>query len=144
MQATFAPCARTVTTADRKVWTGRILTALIVAFLLVDGMGKVMRLAPYVQGTARVGYPEGALVPLGLVLLACTALYAIPRTGLLGAVLLTAYLGGATATHVRMGEPFVIPVFFGVLVWIALCLRDAPLRALLRSALAPRNTDAIR
>ncbi len=90
-----------------------------------------MRLAPYVEGTARVGYSAGSLVPLGLVLLASTILYAVPRTAVLGAILLTAYLGGATATHVRMGEPFLFPVVFGVIVWGCLYLRDERVRSLL-------------
>jgi hypothetical protein len=135
MEATITPAANTRPTtasaAGKKVWAGRILTAIIVLFLVVDGMGKVMRLAPYVEGTARVGYPDASIVPLGLVLLACTLLYAAPRTAVLGAILLTGYLGGATATHVRMGEPFVFPVVFGILTWTALYLRDASLRAFL-------------
>jgi hypothetical protein len=78
-----------------------------------------------------VGYSAGTLVPLGLVLLASTILYAIPRTAVFGALLLTAYLGGATATHVRMGEPFVFPVAFGVIVWGCLYLRDERIRSLI-------------
>jgi DoxX-like protein len=117
--------------ANKKVWTARVLGALVILFLLVDGAGKVMRLAPYVEGTAKVGYSDGCLVPLGLVLLASTVLYAIPRTAVLGAILLTAYLGGATATHVRMGQPFLFPVIFGVIVWGCLYLRDERIRALL-------------
>jgi hypothetical protein len=114
-----------------KLWTARILGALVILFLLVDGAGKVLRLAPYVEGTAKVGYPDGSLVPLGLVLLVSTILYAIPRTAVLGAILLTGYLGGATATHVRMGQPFFFPVVFGVIVWGCVYWRDARLRALL-------------
>jgi hypothetical protein len=114
-----------------KLWTARILGALVILFLLVDGAGKVLRLAPYVEGTAKVGYPDGSLVPLGLVLLVSTILYAIPRTAVLGAILLTGYLGGATATHVRMGQPFFFPVVFGAIVWGCVYLRDARLRALL-------------
>ena len=85
------------------------------------------------EGTVRVGYSASCVVPLGLVLVACTVLYVVPRTAMLGAILLTGYLGGATATHVRMGEPFVFPVAFGVLVWVCLVARDARLRALLSS-----------
>lgn len=112
------------------IWTARILGSLLVVFLLVDGVGKVLRLAPYVEGTARVGYPASCLIPLGLVLIACTILYVVPRTAVLGAVLLTGYLGGATATHVRMGEPFFIPIIFGVLLWACLYVRDARVRAI--------------
>lgn len=117
--------------AHLQIWTARIVGALLVLFLLVDAAGKILRLAPYVEGTTRVGYPQSSLVPLGLALLASTTLYALPRTAVLGAVLLTGYLGGAVATHVRMGEPFVIPVVFGVLVWGCLYLRDARVRSLL-------------
>lgn len=120
---------RAPTTA--KVWASRILQALIVLFLLVDGLGKVLKLAPYVEGTAKVGYPASTLVPLGVVLIASTLLYAFRRTSVLGALLLTAYLGGAVATHVRLGEPFVIPVVFGVIVWGCLYLRDARVRDVL-------------
>jgi hypothetical protein len=118
-------------TADKKAWTARVLGTLIVLFLIVDGVGKVLRLAPYVEGTAKVGYSDTVLVPLGLVLLASTALYVFRRTAVLGAVLLTGYLGGATATHVRMGQPFLFPVIFGVIVWGCLYLRDERVRALL-------------
>jgi hypothetical protein len=113
------------------VWTTRILRTLAVLFLIVDAIGKILRLAPYVEGTAKVGYPASCLVPLGVTLLAITVLYAIPRTAVLGALLLTAYLGGAVATHVRMGQPFIVPILFGVIVWGCLYLRDPRLRALL-------------
>ena len=132
MEATFNDSAGSnARPAKAKLWTARILGALLVLFLLVDGAGKVLQLAPYVEGTAKLGYPASCLVPLGLVLLASTLLYAIPRTAILGAILLTGYLGGATATHVRMEQPFGFPLVFGVLVWGCLYLRDARLRALL-------------
>ncbi|HEY1558747.1 MAG TPA: DoxX family protein [Kofleriaceae bacterium] len=108
-----------------------MLQTLAVLFLLVDALGKILQLAPYVEGTVRVGYSPSVLVPLGIVLAACTILYAVPRTAVLGAVLLTGYLGGATATHVRIGEPFVMPIVVGVIVWGCLYVRDARLRALL-------------
>jgi hypothetical protein len=132
MEATLNRPAESSVRAEKPgLWTSRILGALLVLFLLVDAGGKILRLAPYVEGTAKVGYPDGCLVPLGLVLLASTILYVIPRTAVLGAVLLTGYLGGATATHVRLGQPFVVPVVFGVLLWGCLYLRDARVRALL-------------
>jgi hypothetical protein len=118
-------------TADWKLWTARVLSTLVALFLVVDGVGKVLRLAPYVEGTAKVGYSDTVLVPLGLVLIASTALYVFRRTAVLGAVLLTGYLGGATATHVRIGQPFLFPVVFGVIVWGCLYLRDERVRALL-------------
>jgi hypothetical protein len=116
---------------NKKTWTARILSTLVVLFLLVDGAGKVLRLAPYVEGTEKVGYPAHCLVPLGVLVLVITLLYAIPRTAVLGALLLTAYLGGAVATHVRLDQPFIVPVVFGIVVWGCLYVRDARLRALL-------------
>src|SRR5260370_36609228 len=102
-RSTLSGSSATSRTVDKKVWTARILGALVILFLLVDGAGKVMRLAPYVEGTARVGYSAGSLVPLGLVLLASTILYAVPRTAALGAILPTAYLCGATAPALGHG-----------------------------------------
>jgi hypothetical protein len=133
MEATFdhARSSTTTRSGTAKTWAARIVGSLLVLFLLVDGSGKVLRLSPYVEGTARVGYPASCLIPLGLVLLACTILHAVPRTAIPGAVLLTGYLGGATATHVRMGEPFFFPVVFGALLWACLYVRDARVRTLL-------------
>ena len=132
MEAIFDRASSTTTrSATAKTWAARVVGSLLVLFLLIDGAGKVLRLAPYVEGTARVGYPASCVVPLGLVLLACTILYVVPRTAILGAVLLTGYLGGATATHVRMGEPFVFPVVFGVLLWACLYVRDQRVPTLL-------------
>lgn len=125
------PAGSSARTSTAKLWTARILGSLLILFLLVDGAGKVLRLAPYVEGTAKVGFPDSSLVPLGLVLIVSTLLYAIPRTAVLGAVLLTGYLGGAVATHVRMGQPFIFPLVFGVITWACLYLRDDRLRALL-------------
>ncbi len=126
-----SPAAASARAEKTKLTAARVIGGLLILFLLVDGAGKVLRLAPYVEGTAKVGYPDGCLVPLGLVLLASTLLYAYSRTAVLGAVLLTAYLGGAVATHVRMGQPFIIPVVFGVLLWGCLYVRDERIRALL-------------
>jgi hypothetical protein len=99
--------------------------------MLVDGGAKVIKLKPYVEGTVRAGFLESLVVPLGIVGLVCTIIYAIPQTSVLGAILMTAYFGGATATHVRMGEPFYFPVVFGILVWVALYLREDRLRTLI-------------
>jgi hypothetical protein len=142
MEATILePQAAATTRPIRgKLWTARVLGALVILFLLVDAAGKILRLAPYVEGTARVGFPPGCLVPLGLVLLISTILYAVPRTAVLGAILLTGYLGGATATHVHMSQPFVVPVIFGIIVWGCLYLRDARLRSLL-PFVRPMTTD---
>lgn len=121
---------RPLSTSPSKLRVSRLLGGLLSLFLFVDAAGKLFRLAPYVEGTAKVGFPPGCLVPMGMVLLVCTALYVVPRTAVLGAVLLTGYFGGAIATHVRMGEPFVFPLVFGVLAWACLYLRDARVRSL--------------
>jgi len=123
-----APVAKTM------LWAGRILSGLPALFLLVDSVGKFVKPAPVVEGTVRLGYPESVIFPLGIVLLACTVVYLVPRTSILGAILLTGYLGGAVATHLRVGDglfPMFFPVILGVLVWGGLFLRDNRLRALL-------------
>ena len=118
-----------------RLWTGRIMSALPALFLLIDGVGKLVKPAPVVQGTVQLGYPESVLLGLGIVLLSCTVLYVIPRTAILGAILLTGYLGGAIATHVRVGSPLfshiLFPVYLAVLLWGGLYLRDERLRALI-------------
>ncbi len=122
---------RGASVAKAWIWTGRVVRALLLAFLALDGTVKVLQLGPAMEGTVRVGYPASAVLGIGIAELACVVAYAVPRTAVLGAILLTGYLGGATATHVRIGEPFVLPVLFGVLVWAALLPSDARLRALL-------------
>jgi hypothetical protein len=124
--------------ADQEVskgtlWAGRIFSGLPVLFLLVDGAMKLVKPAPVVEATVGLGYPESVIIPIGVVLIVCTILYLIPKTSVLGAILLTGYLGGAVATHVRTGESLfsiVFPVIFGVLLWLGLYLRDTRLRAL--------------
>ena len=116
------------------LWAGRIMSALPALFLLVDGAMKLVKPEVVVKTTVELGYAEAVILPLGAVLLACTILYLIPRTAVLGAILLTGYLGGAVATHVRVGHgPFesLFPVVFGALLWGGLVLRDERLRGLL-------------
>jgi hypothetical protein len=113
------------------LWVGRVLTGLSAAFLLFDALGKLLMLAPYVEGTRQVGYTIGVIRPLGLVLALSTLLHLLPRTQLIGALLLTAYLGGATATHVRIGQPFWFPIAMGAILWSAYALRSPTLRALI-------------
>jgi hypothetical protein len=120
--------------SKRRRWAGRIITAIPALFLLVDGIMKVIKPDPIVDATTGLGYPESVIIPLGIVLLLCTVLYLIPRTAVLGAILLTGYLGGAVATHVRVGEGWfsiLFPVIFGALLWLGLYLRDDRLRALI-------------
>jgi hypothetical protein len=99
--------------------------------LLLSGVMKLARPAPVLEGFAKLGYAENLTLGIGIVELICTGAYVIPRTSVLGAILLTGYLGGATATHVRVGDPFLGPVVLGVLVWLGLYLRDARLRSLI-------------
>jgi hypothetical protein len=122
---------QTVPVSQKLLWAGRIVSALPVLMLLFSGIIKVMKLAPVVQGFARYGYPERLILLIGFLEIGCTILYAIPRTTVLGAILMTAYLGGATASNVRIGDPsFVITVTLGILVWLGLYLRDQRLRPL--------------
>ena len=119
--------------SKKNIWAGRIIGGLPALFLLVDAIMKLVKPAPVVEATVRLGYSENVIIPLGIVLLVCTVLYLIPLTSVLGAILLTGYLGGAVATHVRVGEglfSIVFPVIFGVLLWLGLYLRDDRLRSL--------------
>ena len=114
------------------VWTGRVVSALPVLALLMSGAFKFMKPnEEMAKGLDHIGWKADQLSTLGIVEIACTVLYVIPQTSILGAILLTGYLGGATATHVRVGDPWFAPVIIGVLVWLGLVLRDARLRALI-------------
>jgi hypothetical protein len=120
--------------SKKLLWTGRILSGLAVLFFLMDGVMKLFKPAGVVEATVRLGYPESDIVAIGIVLLACTLLYIIPRTSILGAILLTAYLGGAVASQVRVGAGWfnvVFPVIFGALTWSGLWLRDTRVRTFL-------------
>lgn len=113
---------------------GWVLIGLAGAFLTFDTVGKLLRLAPVIEGTTQLGYPASAILPLGLLQLFCLALFLLPRTSVIGAVLLTGYLGGAVATHVRIGNPLLthvlFPTYVGALVWGGLFLVDSRVRAL--------------
>jgi hypothetical protein len=120
--------------AKKMFWAGRIMSALPALFLFVDGGMKLVKPAPVVEATVRLGYPESVIVGLGILLLACTVIYLLPSASILGAILLTGYLGGAVATHVRVSDgffPILFPVILGVLIWGGLFLRDDRLRPLL-------------
>ena len=118
----------------KRPWAGIIVSGLPVLFLLFDAVLKFVRPEQVVQGTVELGYSESVILPLGVVLLISTLLYVFPKTSVLGAVLLTGYLGGAVATHVRIGNPLfthvLFPVYVGILLWLGLYLRDRRLRAL--------------
>jgi hypothetical protein len=121
--------------ANKAVWVGRILSGLAVLFLLFDATVKVLQLPVAVQGTKELGYPESVIFGLGVVQVVCLVAYLVPRTSVLGAILWTGYLGGAIATHVRVGHPLfshvLFPVYVAALLWGGLWLRDERLRAVL-------------
>jgi len=118
----------------KRPWAGYILSAIPILFLLMDSVGKFLKPEPVVTGTVELGYSESVIIPLGIVLLICTLLYAVPQTAILGAILLTGYLGGAVATHVRVGSPLfthiLFPLYLGVFIWLGLYLRDKRLRGI--------------
>jgi hypothetical protein len=121
--------------SKKSVWAGRILSGLVVLFLIPDGIIKFIKPAPVVEIFAHLGLPLSISVTLGILLLLCTVLYAIRRTSVLGAILLTGYLGGAVATHLRVGDPLfshiLFPTYLGVILWLGLYLREERLRALI-------------
>lgn len=117
-------------------WTGFAMSAIVVLFLLMDAGAKLAAVRPVLEAGEQIGFPGVSMArTLGAILLACTLLYVFPRTNVLGAILLTAYLGGAVATHVRLSSPLFTHVLFGVyvavLMWGGLVLRQPPLRNLL-------------
>jgi DoxX-like family len=137
---------QTVSVPKKILWTGRVIITLPVLFLFLDGFMKLVKPAPVVEATVRLGYPESVIASLGIALIVCTVIYVIPCTSILGAILLAGYLGGAVATHVRVGDPWfpvLFPVIVGVLIWGGLFLRDDRLQALipLRSYLAHSRGD---
>lgn len=121
--------------SSARVRAGRALSGLAVLFLTFDAMVKVLKLAPGVRATVELGYPEGTVVPIGLLLLAGVALYVVPGTSVLGVVYLTAYLGGAVASHVRVGNPLLthtlFPTYVAALLWGGLILRNPRLLGVL-------------
>lgn len=134
--STFNPSGETssVSAFGTIVWIGRIVSGLAVLFLLFDDVIKALQLAPAVEATVQLGYPERLVVVIGILELICLAIYAFPRTAVLGAILLTGYLGGAIATQVRAGAhlfPIVFPMIMGALTWGGLFLREPRLGTLI-------------
>ncbi|HEV2189301.1 MAG TPA: DoxX family protein [Stellaceae bacterium] len=111
------------------------MSGLVLLFLLFDAFGKLILMPQVIEATQQIGYPADLLRPLGIIILLCTALYAIPRTAVLGAILLTGFLGGAVASHLRLEDPLFTHVLFGVyvgvLAWGGLYLRDERVRAVI-------------
>lgn len=121
--------------SKKMLWIGRIVSWVITLLLLLDAVMKILQVPQVMEGTLKVGYPANAVRPIGIILLVCLICYVVPRTSVLGAILLTGYLGGAVATNVRISAPLfsytLIPVYVGVLVWGGLFLQDTRLRALI-------------
>ena len=121
-----APASKTM------LWVGRVISALMIVFMLIDAGIKILKLPAAVEGTVRLGYPASTVLPIGVIALVCVLLYGIPRTSILGAILLTGYFGGATATQVRVQDAwYFFPPVLGVLIWVGLYLRDDRLRTLI-------------
>ncbi|MCI0335723.1 MAG: DoxX family protein [Planctomycetes bacterium] len=127
----MAPDVQTGPVSKKMLWAGYVVSALPVLMLLFSGTLKLVSPAMVGKELTRLGWTGEMALTLGIVELACTIIYVIPQTAVLGAILLTGYLGGATATHVRLGENFIPPAIFGVLVWLGLYLRDPRIRALI-------------
>jgi hypothetical protein len=120
----------------KMIWSGRALIVLTASFMLLDGAMKIVKPPQVLEANVRLAFPTSALSGIGIVLIACTLIYLIPRTSILGAVLLTSYLGGAVASNVRAGSGWfetLFPIFFAVLVWGGLGLRDRRLQSMLTS-----------
>ena len=139
-QQTVRTAPHALNRSKAALWTGRLLSGLAIAFLLFDAIGKLLRLQVVIAGSAELGYPASTILPIGLTLLACVIVCAIPASSLVGAVLLTGYLGGAIATHVRVGNPLfshtLFPIYIAAIVWGGLFLRDPRVRRLLPGASA--------
>jgi len=125
----------TASPSKPRLWTGRVLSAVAILFLLFDGIMKLVRPLPVTQAMTKLGFPQDLSVPIGVILLICTAFYALPRTSVFGAVLLTGYLGGAVVSQLRINAPLLgntlFPIYFAVLMWAGLYVRDSRLAALL-------------
>ncbi len=113
------------------LWAGRILSAVPVLMLLMSGTMKFIKPAGFAEGLEHLGWSETTMTYIGVVEILCVVVYVIPKTAVLGAILIAAYLGGATATHVRIGDPFIIPIALGIVAWLGLWLREPRLRELL-------------
>ena len=140
-QAIDSPAARTNAATDPTIqparpskaawWAGWVISGIVILWMGVAGTIFALTQREMVEkNMGEMGYPASTIMPIQVVLVLCVILYAIPRTAVLGAILLTGYLGGAVSTHVRFGDPWFLPVIFGVLVWLGLYLREPRLRAL--------------
>lgn len=113
------------------VWTGRVITVLVSLLFLFSAAMKFMGGAEVKEGMAHLGLPESMIIPLGILEAACTAIYLIPATSVLGAILLAGYMGGAICTHWRVGDPFLGQIAIALVIWLAIYLREPRLKALI-------------
>lgn len=118
-------------TTSSIVWVGRVVSALVALVFAISALMKLMGGAEVKQGMGHLGLPESLIIPLAILEVSCVVIYLIPATSVLGAILLTGYMGGAICTHLRVGDPFVIQIILGVFVWLGLYLREKRLRGLL-------------
>lgn len=129
----MSPATELAATSKGMLWTGRVISGLVVLFMLFDSITKIIKIPQVIDATVKVGFSASTVVPIGITLLVCVILYVIPQTSVLGAILLVGYLGGAVCTDVRAGQPVFNSVFaitFGVLTWLGLYLREPRLRVL--------------
>ncbi|MCC6860207.1 MAG: DoxX family protein [Bryobacterales bacterium] len=131
------PAVQAIPAARRNPWAGRVVSLLAVLFLLFDGVIKLLDLAPVADSFTRLGYATSIAPAIGILELACTLAYMVPRTAVIGAILLTGFLGGATATHLRIGDPYFFPLVVGGFVWAGLWLRDGRVRILVSPHAGP-------
>ena len=116
---------------SKSVWVGRVISGLLSLLFLFSGVGKLVGGPDLDQGMAHLGLPPSMTVPLAILEISCVVVYLIPATSVMGAILLAGYMGGAICTHWRVGDPFVVQIVLGILVWLGLYLREPRLRALI-------------
>jgi hypothetical protein len=131
METTLSSNSPKTVPSATSLWAGRIVSGLCIAFLLFDAVAKIIKEAHATSGSVALGIPEHTIRGIGITLLVCTALYAVPRTAIWGAILLTGYLGGAVAVMLKAGQPVYFALGFGVLVWLGLYLTQVKVRRLL-------------
>ena len=120
-----------VAASGKIVWVGRVISVLVSLVFLISAFMKLKGGAEVMQGMAHLGLPESLILPLAILEVSCVVIYLIPATSILGAILLTGYIGGAICTHLRVGDPFFIQIALGIFVWLGLYLRENRLKALI-------------
>ena len=120
-----------VATSGKVVWVGRVISVLLSLLFAMSAFMKLKGGAEVMQGMAHLGFPESLIIPLAILEISCVVIYLIPATSVLGAILLTGYIGGAICTHWRVGDPFFIQIALGIFVWLGLYLRENRLKALI-------------